>query len=105
MKILARGVAVAVLLPWAILCGFGRIAVLFTIFAHACSQIPGILGDYGRSAFYWMTLRDFSIDARVSFGSFFAHREASVGASVYVGSYCVLGRTRIGAQTQIASHV
>jgi virginiamycin A acetyltransferase len=52
-----------------------------------------------------MTLRDFSMDARISFGSFFAHREASVGAGVYVGSYCVLGRTRIGAHSQIASHV
>jgi virginiamycin A acetyltransferase len=105
LKILARCIAVLIILPWAILCVFGRIPFLFTIFAHACSQSPGILGDYVRSAFYWMTLRDFSIDARISFGTFFAHREASVGSMVYVGSYCVLGRTRIGAHTQIASHV
>jgi virginiamycin A acetyltransferase len=105
IKILAQCIAIVMLLPWALLCGFGRIPFLFTILAHACSQIPGILGDYARSAFYWMTLRDFSMDARVSFGTFFAHREASVGSRVYVGSYCVLGRTRIGAQTQIASHV
>jgi len=105
VKILARCLAVAMLLPWAILCGFGRIPALFTMFAHGCSLTPGILGDYARSAFYWMTLRDFSIDARISFGTFFAHREASVGSRVYVGSYCVLGRTRIGARTQIASHV
>ena len=104
-KLLARSLAVLILLPWATLCAFGRIPFLFTIFAHACSQAPGILGDYVRSAFYWMTLRDFAIDARISFGTFFAHREASVGSKVYVGSYCVLGRTRIGALTQIASHV
>lgn len=105
VKILARCIAVAILLPWAILSAFGRISILFTIFAHAGSQIPGILGDYARSAFYWMTLRDFSIDARISFGTFFAHRDASVGTRVYVGSYCVLGKTRIGENSQIASHV
>jgi virginiamycin A acetyltransferase len=105
LKILGRGIAIVVLLPWAILCAFGRIPFLFTIFAQGCSQIPGIVGDYGRAAFYWMCLRDFSIEARISFGSFFAHREASVGPGVYVGSYCVMGRTRIGPQTQIASHV
>ena len=105
LKLLARCIAVAVMLPSAILCGFGRISFMFTIFAHACAQSPGILGDYIRSAFYWMCLRDFSIDARISFGTFFAHREASVGSKAYVGSYCVLGRARIGARTQIASHV
>jgi acetyltransferase-like isoleucine patch superfamily enzyme len=104
-KLLARSIAVLIMLPAAILCAFGRIPFIFTIVAHACSRTPGILGDYVRSAFYWMTLRDFAIDARISFGTFFAHREASVGSRVYVGSYCILGRTRIGAQTQIASHV
>jgi virginiamycin A acetyltransferase len=105
LKTVARAIAIAAVLPCALLCGFGRIPVLFTMFAQACSRTPGILGDYVRSAFYWMTLRDFAIDARLSFGSFFAHREATVGSKVYIGSYCVLGRTRIGAHTQIASHV
>jgi hypothetical protein len=36
VKILARCIAVVVLLPWAILCAFGRMPFLFTIFAHAC---------------------------------------------------------------------
>jgi virginiamycin A acetyltransferase len=105
IKTLARSIAILALLPCAILCAFGRIPFMFTIFAHACAQTPGILGDYCRSAFYWMCLRDFAIDARISFGAFFAHREASVGPQAYIGSYCVLGRARIGAHTQIASHV
>jgi virginiamycin A acetyltransferase len=104
IKTLARAIAIVAVLPIAVLCAFGRISVIFTICAHACSRSPGIIGDYIRSAFYWMTLRDFAIDARVSFGTFFAHPEASVGSGVYIGSYCVLGRTRIGAGTQIATH-
>ncbi|MGH9699911.1 MAG: acyltransferase [Candidatus Acidiferrales bacterium] len=104
-KIAAQWFSVVVMLPFAILCAFGRISVLFTIFAHICAQIPGILGDYARTAFYWMTLRECAIDARISFGTFFAHREVSVESKVYIGSYCILGRTRIGARTQVASHV
>lgn len=93
------------MLPFAVLCAFGRIPVLFTLFAQGCAQFPGIVGDYARAAFYWMTLRDCASDVRISFGSFFAHREVTVEPRVYIGSYCVLGRTRIGAGTQIASHV
>lgn len=104
-KIVARWLSIVALFPFAILCAFGRIDFLFTIFAHVCAQMPGILGDYGRTAFYRMTLLDCAIDSRISFGTFFAHREASVGSKAYIGSYCVLGRTRIGANTLIASHV
>src|ERR1019366_2203458 len=43
--------------------------------------------------------------SRVSFGTFFAHREATVAPQVYIGSYCVLGRVTIGERTQIASGV
>jgi len=46
------------------------------IFAHLFALAPGILGDYLRIAFYKLTL-----------------------------SYCILGRTKIGAKTQIASGV
>lgn len=91
--------------PFGVLCAFGRIPVMFALFAQGCAQYPGIVGDYARAAFYWMTLRDCSSDVRISFGSFFAHREVSVEPKVYIGSYCVLGRARIGAGTQIASHV
>lgn len=105
VKTAARWFFVVVMWPWAALCAFGRIPVLFTLFAHTCALIPGIVGDYSRAAFYWMTLRECSSDVRISFGSLFAHREASVEPRVYIGSYCVLGRTRIGTGAQIASHV
>ncbi len=74
-------------------------------FAHIFAQFPGLPGDYVRTAFYRMTLLNCAVDSRVSFGTFFAHREASVGLGTYIGSYCVLGRARIGANTLIASHV
>ena len=104
-KLFARGLFLALLLPVAALTGFGRCAWLYTIFAQACALVPGLVGDYVRIAFYKLTLRSCALSSRISFGSFFAHREAAVGGNVYVGSYCILGCCRIGDRTQIASHV
>jgi virginiamycin A acetyltransferase len=91
--------------PMALLSLFGRIEEIFRFFAQYCALAPGLPGDYLRIAFYRLTLAECSIDSRIQFGSFFAHPQATVGRSVYIGSYCVLGRTAIGDRTQIASQV
>lgn len=70
-----------------------------------CSLAPGAPGDYLRSAYYFLTLHEFYMSARISFGSFFAHPEARVGSRVYVGSYCILGKVHVGEGSQIASSV
>ena len=95
----------ALALPAAAFAGFGRFPATFTMGAHAFSQIPGILGDYFRIAYYKLTLKRCSLYSRVSFGSFFAHPDAALGEGVYIGSYCILGRCSIGDRTQIASQV
>jgi acetyltransferase-like isoleucine patch superfamily enzyme len=89
----------------AALSGFGRVKPVYTFFAHTCALVPGAPGDYLRSAYYFLTLLEFHLSSRVSFGSFFAHPEARVGSRVYVGSYCILGRVDVGEGTQIASSV
>jgi virginiamycin A acetyltransferase len=95
---------VLALLP-AALSGFGSVEAIFLLFAQACALIPGIVGDYLRIAYYKLTLAECALEARIQFGSFFAHSKARVGRDVYIGSYCVLGRTTIGDRTQIASGV
>jgi virginiamycin A acetyltransferase len=107
-KVLKRSlhaVFLVLALPLAAMAGFGGFVGGFRFSSHACATVPGILGDYLRIAFYRLTLRYCSLDSRISFGSFFSHPSASVGESVYVGAYCVLGRCSIGDRTQIASHV
>jgi acetyltransferase-like isoleucine patch superfamily enzyme len=89
----------------ALLSGFGRVKPVYTFFAHACATVPGGIGDYLRGAYYHMTLRSFHLSSRISFGSFFAHPEACIGAAVYVGSYCILGKVTIGDRTLLASSV
>ncbi len=99
------GMFLAVSLPLAALSGFGRVKAFYTLFSHSCALVPGAIGDYLRVAYYHLTLSECSLSSRVSFGSFFAHPEARVGSRVYIGSYCILGKTIIGDGTQVASSV
>ena len=105
LKFAANSVCLVLVLPAAALSGFGRLESAFVMFSQAFAMAPGLPGDYLRIAFYKLTLLDCSLASRIGFGSFFAHREATVGSRVYIGSYCVLGRVSIGPRSQIASGV
>lgn len=105
LKGLGTAVSLALALAPALLSAFGRVDSVFLLFAQAFALIPGIVGDYLRIAYYKLTLAECALEARIQFGSFFAHPQAKVGRGVYIGSYCVLGRTTIGDRTQIASGV
>jgi virginiamycin A acetyltransferase len=104
-KSLAHAVFLLLAFFPALLSAFGRLEPVFLLFAQACALTPGTLGDYLRIAYYKLTLDDCALDSRIQFGSFFAHPQAKVGSGVYIGAYCVLGRTEIGDRTQIASGV
>jgi virginiamycin A acetyltransferase len=105
IKRTAQGLSLVIVFPGALLCAFGRIPTVYTFFAQGFAIIPGVVGDFWRTAFYKYTLRECSIDTIISFGTFFPKREVHVGANVSIGSFCVIGRARIGMRTQISSHV
>jgi virginiamycin A acetyltransferase len=105
IKKIAQGISLVIVFPSALLCGFGRFSVLYTFFAHLFAILPGIVGDFFRSAYYKYTLQECSLETVISFGTFFSRRNASVGQNVSIGSFCVIGCVRIGPRTQIASHV
>jgi acetyltransferase-like isoleucine patch superfamily enzyme len=105
IKWILRGASLLAALPPAAASGFGAWETGYTLFAHVCAMIPGIPGDYLRIAFYKLTLTECDLSSRISFGSFFAHSQVRLGAGVYIGSYCILGKTVIGDHTQIASGV
>jgi acetyltransferase-like isoleucine patch superfamily enzyme len=100
-----HGVSLAVVFLPALLSAFGRVETAFALFAQAFALAPGILGDYLRIAYYKLTLDRCALNSRIQFGSFFAHAQARVGSGVYIGSFCILGRSVIGDRTQIASGV
>lgn len=105
LKAAVNAAALAMVFPAAALSGFGRWNGVFTIFAHAYASAPGILGDYLRIAWYRLTLAECSMESRISYGSFFSTAQGRMARGVYIGSYCILGRARIGERTQIASGV
>lgn len=100
-----RALSLAVALPPAAASGFGRWQLAYEVFAHVFALAPGTPGDYLRMAFYTLTLDECSLSSRISFGSFFPHRETRLAPGVYIGSYCIIGKAEIGERTQIASGV
>jgi len=105
VKKLAQSVALVLVLPSALLCGFGKWRELYTVFAHIHALFPGIIGNLFRAGYYRLTLRDCSINVNIGFGTFIVHPGTTVGRMTTIGSYCVVGRATIGPRTLIASHV
>jgi virginiamycin A acetyltransferase len=105
LKTVVSGISLIVAFPCAAASAFGRWEPIYTMMAQGYAMVPGIPGDYLRIAYYKLTLAECSLSGRVSFGSWFAHREASLGAKAYIGSYCIIGRAVIGERAQVASGV
>lgn len=74
-------------------------------FSQCVSLVPGLPGDYLRIAFYHATLRNCSLNARVSFGTIVSNHETILHDRVYVGAFCNIGCVEIGADTLIGSNV
>jgi acetyltransferase-like isoleucine patch superfamily enzyme len=105
LKRSVQSLCLVLMFPAALLCGFGRIRALYTLFAQSIAVTPGFVGSYIRLAFYRMTLRSCSSDCEIGFGSYFSQPEASIGRNVSIGAYCVLGRAQIGDHALISTHV
>ena len=105
LKKILNTLALLSVLPLALCSGFGRINAIYLFFAQSVALIPGLPGDYLRTAYYVLTLQECSIESRISFGSFLTKTSCRLGAKVYIGAYCVLGNCIIGERTQIASDV
>ena len=105
LKALLRDVSLVLVLPLAIVACFGKLRSGFVFGSHAVSLSAGLPGDYLRTAYYRLTMRSFHRAARGWFGTIFSTPDVIIGAHVYIGSYCVNGRARIGDHSQIASQV
>jgi virginiamycin A acetyltransferase len=92
-------------LPAACLALFGRFHGGFIFWAQALALAPGDLGSYLRVAFYSLTLERCGPDNHIALGSYFSHAQASMGARVGIGAYCVLGQVDFGDRTMVASGV
>lgn len=78
---------------------------VFQTAAHLVAPLPGPVGTYVRSAFYFGTLDQCSWEVHVGYGTLFTHRGASLAARVSTGAWCVIGHARIGTGVRLASRV
>ena len=77
----------------------------FCFGSHILSLAPGLLGNYLRKGYYYLTLESCSSSVDINFGSFFSHRQAKVEDSVCIGAYCIIGCVNIKKGTLIGSRV
>lgn len=105
VKRLCQALASIIVFIPAALSLFGRLRPVYTFFAQALALSPGLPGSYLRAAYYKLVLRQSSLDVTISFGTYFVHPDTVIEPFVSIGSYCVIGRSSIGARSQIASQV
>ncbi len=77
----------------------------FRFFGQALSLIPGTPGSFIRRGYYIAALRKCDWEFHMDFGSFFAHREVTVGHKVIIGAFSVLGCVALEDGVLIASRV
>ena len=100
-----QALALVLVFPSVVLCWFGRIEILYHLFAQTWATAPGIIGSYLRAAFYRMVLDGSSQDVTIGLGSYFSRRQARLGAFTSIGAFCVIGNAQIGQRCQISSLV
>ena len=78
---------------------------IFQFFSQLLSLVPSIPGSYFRKAYYWSVLEHVSWDIHIDFGSYFPHREISIGKGVIIGAYSIIGCSDIGENEIGRAHV
>jgi len=78
---------------------------IFVALSQLLSLIPGKIGSYLRSAYYFGTIEKCSWEVHIGFGTFFSHRSAILGSNVAIGAYCIIGTVEIANEVMMASHV
>ena len=83
----------------------GKDYQFFLSFGQLLSLAPGLTGVFFRRAYYAKTLENCADDCFIEFGTWFSHRNASLGSNVYIGARCIIGMAQIGDNSLIGSNV
>lgn len=73
--------------------------------SESAARIPGLLGLYTRQVFYARVLEHCGRDVHFGYHTLLSKPDAQIGARVYLGRFCTLGRVTIGDDTRIADGV
>jgi acetyltransferase-like isoleucine patch superfamily enzyme len=94
--------------PLAAACALHRrlgLGFYYADYTTLVALIPTGIGRLVRAAFYRLTLKRCGHDLVVGFGSYFVYQDSEVGDCFGCGSYCVLGKCRMGDHVAVASRV
>ena len=78
---------------------------IFAGIGQLLGLIPWKVGSLLRTAFYSAVLNSCHHRTHFDFGSYLSHRECDISEGAYFGSYCVIGRARIGKNVHIGTRV
>jgi len=83
------------ILPLVILCWLLRPFLgkdrAFQFGSQCASLFPGIFGNYLRSPFYFMMLKQSHPEVNIGFGTIFAQADTQLGKGLYIGPQCNIG--------------
>jgi acetyltransferase-like isoleucine patch superfamily enzyme len=78
---------------------------LFLFWGQFFALIPGSPGLFLRKCYYFLTLQRCSLNCHIGFLTYFAQRQAEVGARVYIGARASIGIATLGEGSLIGSRV
>jgi len=88
-----------------LLCVFLDSEQTFQGMSQFFSLFPGVIGNYLRRSFYFLSLKKCSLDCCISFGTVFSSPLSEIGKEVYIGTYCTLGDVNLGDNVLLGSNV
>jgi acetyltransferase-like isoleucine patch superfamily enzyme len=69
------------------------------------AYVPGLAGQFLRTAFYSSVCRAVSTEVSFGLGSIVSTRNVAIGAGTVIGHQAIIGRAEIGENVMIASRV
>jgi len=76
---------------------------------QGCTQLlalfPGMLGEYLRRGFLWLTAKRCALSSSVGFGTIFASPDVVIEEGVYIGPLCSIGHAVIRRDTMLGTGV
>jgi virginiamycin A acetyltransferase len=100
LKLIANIVAITLVLPSAVTCWIEaritrRAEAVFSFWTQVFALLPGHPGMYLRRAFYWLSLKQCTLNFFIGFGSLIFHRQTQIESGVYIGPYAVVGTAKL----------
>lgn len=109
MRIILKRVAILIatllVCPLILMCKIFKSDDFFNSCGQFLSLFPGKTGSYIRVAFYSNTVKSFSKNVYIGFGTFFSHKNSIVSDGCHISGYCIIGMVKMGKYCSIGSHV